>query len=56
VLPLLVEVHGIAKALDREAVRDALLGGVDTLEASYRGIYKKGYPAFNRQLDSNLTF
>jgi hypothetical protein len=39
-----------------ESVKRALSGIIDALDAIYRAIYKKGYPAAKRQLQSTLTF
>jgi hypothetical protein len=39
-----------------DSVKRALSGIIDALDAIYRTIYKRSYPAGKRQLQSNLTF
>jgi len=39
-----------------ESAKRALSGIIDTLDAMYRAIYKRGYPAAQRELQSTLTF
>jgi hypothetical protein len=42
--------------LKQEVVESSLQGILEALDALYRALYKKSYPALGRKLDSNLNF